>query len=387
MASGCAARGMAVLLAAVLAPLAVPTPGSAQEGGASDAEHTVRPNETLWGLAARYLDDPFAWEELYRLNAERISDPDRIYPGQRLRLPTLADVAAGGRTPPGAAADPAPAAGTQGSAERPPAGRDGAGQADPFAGPTVFDEGGASREAVTASLSVQAAEASPLVSASDFHRVSWLGPRRPDPVASVVRVLDGAAVGLELPPTLRVRDRIVLSLNAPNVAVGTRLQAVRAGRALDDDVRVYHPVGLVEIDRVLGDSGRARVSALYGRFEVGAPLVASPDPPDRAAARTVPAPDSMRTRVVAVEREDHLVAGESIVFLELPGSGEIVAGDEFAVYPADAAGSPLGSPEDWVAVVRVVRVTPRGASARVVELRDVGGGPGSAALRIRRPPQ
>lgn len=362
-----AVRPTVVMLAAVLPLLGAPVPAPAQEARSGAARHTVRPGDTLWQLAARYLDDPYAWEELYRLNREQIEDPDRIYPGQRLQLPVTGEAA--GRVP---------------AAGRRPSSREGGEQADPFAGPTVFDEGGSSG-AVTASFRAEAAEASPLVSASDFYRAPWVGSRRVDPAGSVVRVVGSGAMGLELPPTVRVRDRVVLALTSPDVQPGALLQALRTGRPLGDRSRVLHPVGLVEVDEVMGDSARARVTALFGRFEVGAPLVTAPDLPERGEVRTVPARDSMRTRVVAAERQDHPVAGESFLFLDAPASGEIVPGDEFALYEGGVERSPVRRPEDWVAVVRVLRITPRAATARVVELRDIGAGPGSPAIRIRRP--
>ncbi len=48
--------------------------------------HTVRPGETLRGITARFLGSSALWEEIHRLNPG-IADPDRISPGQRVRVP------------------------------------------------------------------------------------------------------------------------------------------------------------------------------------------------------------------------------------------------------------------------------------------------------------
>ena len=48
--------------------------------------HTVRPGETLRGIAARFLGSSELWQEIHRLNPG-IADPDRIAPGQRIRVP------------------------------------------------------------------------------------------------------------------------------------------------------------------------------------------------------------------------------------------------------------------------------------------------------------
>lgn len=47
--------------------------------------HTVRPGETLRGIAAQFLGSQDFWTELHRLNPG-IANPDRIAPGQRIRV-------------------------------------------------------------------------------------------------------------------------------------------------------------------------------------------------------------------------------------------------------------------------------------------------------------
>lgn len=53
--------------------------------GAPD-RHTVVPGDTLWGIAAKFLKDPYRWPQVWRLNAEQVKNPQRIYPGQVVRL-------------------------------------------------------------------------------------------------------------------------------------------------------------------------------------------------------------------------------------------------------------------------------------------------------------
>jgi hypothetical protein len=60
---------------------------------ATDApeRHIVVPGDTLWGISSKFLKDPFRWPELWRMNAEQVRNPHRIYPGQVLILDRSGD--------------------------------------------------------------------------------------------------------------------------------------------------------------------------------------------------------------------------------------------------------------------------------------------------------
>ncbi len=60
---------------------------------AADApeRHIVVPGDTLWGIAAKFLKDPFRWPELWKMNAEQVKNPHRIYPGQVVILDLSGD--------------------------------------------------------------------------------------------------------------------------------------------------------------------------------------------------------------------------------------------------------------------------------------------------------
>ena len=61
-------------------------PARAEEG---ERIHEVQRGETLWNIARANIGEGFLWPALYRANRDQIKDPAIVYPGQRLRIPTV----------------------------------------------------------------------------------------------------------------------------------------------------------------------------------------------------------------------------------------------------------------------------------------------------------
>lgn len=49
--------------------------------------HTVEKGETLSAIARKYLGDANKYHAIFEANKPMLSDPDKIYPGQTLRIP------------------------------------------------------------------------------------------------------------------------------------------------------------------------------------------------------------------------------------------------------------------------------------------------------------
>jgi len=51
--------------------------------------HTVQSGESLSLIAKKYYGDPMKYKEIFEANQPALKDPDKIYPGQVIRIPNL----------------------------------------------------------------------------------------------------------------------------------------------------------------------------------------------------------------------------------------------------------------------------------------------------------
>ena len=55
--------------------------------GSEGTYHTVEKGDTLWAIASKTMGNGAKYQEIFEANRPMLSDPDKIYPGQVLRIP------------------------------------------------------------------------------------------------------------------------------------------------------------------------------------------------------------------------------------------------------------------------------------------------------------
>ena len=79
-------RTLSALVLALAATLCGASERPIQLADKAPVEHVVVPGDTLWGISAQFLKEPWRWPEIWRMNRAQIQNPHRIYPGDVIAL-------------------------------------------------------------------------------------------------------------------------------------------------------------------------------------------------------------------------------------------------------------------------------------------------------------
>ena len=71
----------------VVADIQVTGAGAAGAAGPAAKTYTVKPGDTLGAIAKAHLGNAGAYMKIFELNKDQLTDPDKIKPGQVLKLP------------------------------------------------------------------------------------------------------------------------------------------------------------------------------------------------------------------------------------------------------------------------------------------------------------
>ena len=360
------------LLAQPAAAQEVREPGDAPPDSVADGRtHTVRPGDTLWDLADRFLSDPYDWHDIFELNPSVVEDPHWIYPGERLRIP-------------GAGVSRVDAVQVERAEDYLRNFDEDRGR---YPANSVFRRPANEGSGLSALL-LDESPPRPAVTRDDFLRAPLIVPLAERPAeGATVRVLEENPLELDLPPSARRNVEVVVGLGGLTSGVGDTLKAVRRVRTEEPHGEVTVPMALLEVNRLWSDSARATVVQMYGDYTVGDPVVAAEPYELQVTAQPAPIREddtAITGSVVGFAVPQVLIGPGDFVFIDAGGEEGVRLGDEFAVYSrveADAIGS--GAP-DALATLRIVRVAAATATARVTAVRDPGTRPGDPVRLIRR---
>ncbi len=65
------------------------TGGSGGTGGTGEVTYTVVKGDTLSHIAKEHYGKASKWQVIFAANRDQLDDPDKIYPGQVLKIPPL----------------------------------------------------------------------------------------------------------------------------------------------------------------------------------------------------------------------------------------------------------------------------------------------------------
>ena len=324
----------------------------AETPGALESPYVVKKGDTLWGISRDLLEDPLLWPRLWEKN-KFISNPNRIYPGDRLGLPGKEIAPA-----PPAAPSPPPVA----EAPKPESA-----QPEPPKEPEKVEA-----PAPPPPVEAKPAPEPPVPPASQHARVC-------SPV--LVEEQEAVKVGIgELVKSpddrvmISMEDRVFVGLDASRpLNKGDRLAAIRVGRRIIDPKtgasagRVLYVLGLLEVTDARDRVARARVSYSCGAITVGdrvAPFAPTAFPEDKTPQ---PTRRSVSAAILDSLRGETLMGLQQVAFLDVGANQGIAPGDIFALMrrnePAPtSAGELLAIPPDRVGDAVVLRVADRSAT-------------------------
>jgi nucleoid-associated protein YgaU len=63
--------------------------GEGGGGGTGEQTYTIEKGDTLSAISKRFYGKAKYWHQIYEANRDTIEDPDRIFPGQTIKLPAI----------------------------------------------------------------------------------------------------------------------------------------------------------------------------------------------------------------------------------------------------------------------------------------------------------
>lgn len=175
---------------------------------------------------------------------------------------------------------------------------------------------------------------------------------------------------------MQQRDLVEISVPGDVPPPGTRFVSATSAADLGRGARLVIPTGILTVEEPRNGRTVARVTRLFGVIEQGHALLPFVDAPEAAVDAVV---DPLETRVRWITQNALLPSLQSYLVLAPTETGTMAVGDRFELVSSSAT-------QSRVALVRVVRVGPEGATAIITQQEQPSVRAGLVARRIGHAP-
>ena len=379
-----------------LAAAVFPAAAMAQTPVTPTAEtHTVKPGDTLWGIAREYLGDPFLWPEVYRLNTNVVEDPHWIYPGEVLQLRGGAEVSAVPAAPAESAAvvaaAPVPAAAEVAAApaEAPAAAE--AAEAAPAAMPdseavdsmqVAYEETASdSASGLFPKMGVEISSP-PLLNEveqnyiplrrDEFYVAGFLTEGEEMPFGVMLGPITPKDIDVSSNRQMASFINMMVAVTPPKGAsyqVGDTLMIDYIARQVPGYGRIVVPTGMAVVRDVSKPQNVAEIIQQYWPIYRGMSVLPADHFTGVGHVRAVPISDGVDATVIAQRSNARLTELQGYMFIDKGKTAGVARGDIFEIQrqPRSMPNGPNVTPE-VIARIQIVRVRDKTATGKVVWL-------------------
>jgi LysM repeat protein len=362
---------LAALLVSALASAPLAAQDSTQSQPAPGGTHTVKKGDTLWDIAHQYLNDPFLWPEIYRINTDVVEDPHWIYPNEVLKLPANTVATTGGTEVTTVVDDRMSPMPTTSLVEPPRA-----------TGSTVFSLSASRRVATVSRFGASAtAFPHPAVRVGETFAAPWLDRvNGPTDQGTIVGSAEIPGIASRSPRSRMLNEeRAYITLPKDIVpARGDHYLAFRLGPVLENGSQMVEPTGVVEVERAEnGDASTVRIITQYSNVEAGQGIIPIDHFTLGNTARPAPLMLGTEGSVVFIAQNSVLPSLQSYVVIDVTAKDGAKIGDQYTLYVprrqvlVKGRGDQMATvPEERIALGQVVKVTDRGTTLMLVDQQN-----------------